>query len=102
MGLVSIIKICEKNPLGLSCLLDFCYISDNFWLFVFALMYAVELRLYTFTYHTEHVITLDLHQNDVLFCMSCCYHSHLIIPYLAQVLGLWVICGVKMMSLCHG
>jgi hypothetical protein len=23
-------------------------------------------------------------------------------PYLAQILGLWVTCGVKMMSLCHG
>ncbi len=34
--------------------------------------------------------------------MSCYYHSHLIIPYLAQILGLWVTCGVKMMSLCHG
>ncbi len=34
--------------------------------------------------------------------MSCYYHSHLIIPYLAQILGFWVTCGVKMMSLCHG
>jgi hypothetical protein len=23
-------------------------------------------------------------------------------PYLAQILGFWVTCGVKMMSLCHG
>ncbi len=34
--------------------------------------------------------------------MSCYYHSHLIILYLAQILGFWVTCGVKMMSLCHG
>jgi hypothetical protein len=34
--------------------------------------------------------------------MSCYYHSHLIIPYLAQIWGFWVTCGVKMMSLCHG
>jgi hypothetical protein len=34
--------------------------------------------------------------------MSCYYHSHLIIPYLAQIRGFWVTCGVKMMSLCHG
>ncbi len=28
--------------------------------------------------------------------------THVYLPYLAQTLGLWVTCGVKMMSLCHG
>jgi hypothetical protein len=29
-------------------------------------------------------------------------HTQLYPPYLAQILGLWVTCGVKMISLCHG
>jgi hypothetical protein len=28
--------------------------------------------------------------------------THLCPPYLAQILGFWVTCGVKIMSLCHG
>jgi hypothetical protein len=26
---------------------------------VFTLMYAVKLKLHTFTYHTEHIVTLE-------------------------------------------
>ena len=62
---------------------------------MFTLMYAVKLILHTFTYHTEHVITLGQHL-IMLYCMSCYYHSHLIILYLAQILGFWVKnCEVK-------
>ncbi len=39
--------------------------------------------------------------NNVLFCRSCYHHSHLIIPWLAQILGYVVTCGVKMMQLCQ-
>ncbi len=61
------------------------------------LMHAVQLILHTITYHTEHNHTW-IASNNAIFCMSCYYHSHLIIPYLDQILGFWVICGVKW---CH-
>ncbi len=59
------------------------------------------------SYYTPLLITLNMKShliasNNIIFCMSCYYHSHLIISYLAQILGFWVTCGVKMMWLCHG
>ncbi len=36
--------------------------------------------------------------NNFILCMSCYYCSHLIIPYLAQILGFWVTWEVKW---CH-
>ncbi len=52
-------------------------------------------------------ILLDIYIN-CLSTLKCCpwaYSIRLIQlypPYLAQILGFWVTCGVKMMSLCHG
>ncbi len=42
---------------------------------------------------------------STLICYSWAYGSsltQLYSPYLAQVLGLWVTCGVNMMWICHG
>ncbi len=42
---------------------------------------------------------------STLICCPYAYGScftHLYPPYIAQILGLWVTCGVKMMSLCQG
>ncbi len=63
------------------------------------LLYSHYTHLYLSHWICNHTW---ISSNNVLFCMSCYYHSHLIIPYLAQILGFWVACGVKMMSLCHG
>ncbi len=100
------IKICGKNPLGLSCLLDFRYFSTNFWHFsAYSSHFCPDVCCET---HTTHLCSSHwtcnhtwIGSNKVAFCMSCYYHSYLIIPYLAQILGFWVTCGVKMMSLCH-
>ncbi len=59
------------------------------------------------SYYTPLLITLNMNHtwiasNNVLFSMSCYYHSQMVTPYLAQILGFWVTCGDKMMSLCHG
>ncbi len=107
-----VLSICHqdmwKNPLGLSCLLDFCYFSTHFQHFsVYSSRFYPDVGCQT---HTTHLYLLHwtcnytwLATNNVLFCMSCYYHSHWIIPYLAQILGFWVTpCGVKVMSLCHG
>jgi hypothetical protein len=38
-----------------------------------------------------------------MLSMGIQYQPYTIIPtLLAKILGLWVTCGVKMMSLCHG
>ncbi len=57
------LKICEKDQLGLSCFLDFCFFLPIFSIFqcIPPLMQAVTLIPHTFTYHTEHVITLKQH-----------------------------------------
>ncbi len=107
MHWASDIKICEKNPLGLSCLLNFCYFSTHFWHFsVYFSRFYPDVCCSTHTTHLylshwtcNHTLIAS---NNVIFCMSCYDHSHLIISYLAQILGLWVTCGVKMMWLCHG
>ncbi len=42
---------------------------------------------------------------STLICCPLAYSislTQLYPPYFAQILGLWVICGVKMMSSCHG
>ena len=96
-----------KIPLGLSCLLDFRYFSTHFWHFS---MYSSQF------YPAIHCLTHATHlylshrtcnhtwiaSNNVIFCMSCYFNFHLIVSYLAQILGFWVTCGVKMMWLCHG
>ncbi len=68
---------------------------------VFTLMYNVKLILHTSTYHTEHVIILVKHL--IMFYFVWAALIVLIwLSYLAKILGFWVTCGVKMMSLCHG
>ncbi len=87
-------KICEKNPLGLSCLLDFCYFSTHVWQFsVYSSRFYPDVHCLT---HTTHLYLshwtwyhTSIASNNVIFCMSCYYHSHLIISYLAQILGFW-------------
>jgi hypothetical protein len=101
------IKICEKNPLGLSCIMDFRYFSTHFWHFsmfssqfypaIHCLTHATHLYLSHWTSNHTWIAS-----NNVIFCMSCYYNFHLIVSYLAQILGFWVTCGVKMMWLCHG
>ncbi len=104
---VSAIKICEKKSiqtfLFIGFLLFFYPFSAFFTVF---LPFLTDVHCYTHTPHLylshwtcSHTWTAS---NNVLFCMSCYYHSHPIIPYLAQILGFWVTGGVKMMSLCHG
>ncbi len=96
-----------KNPLGFSYLLDFPYFCTHFTHFsVYSSRFHPDERCWT---HTTHLYLSHwtwyhtwIASKKVICCMSCYYHSHLIIPYLAQILGFWVTCGVKMMSLCHG
>ncbi len=65
---IHVLSICHqdtwKKSLGFSCLLDFRYFCDNFWHFSvyssrFYPMYTAKLMLQNFTYHTEHLITLE-------------------------------------------
>jgi hypothetical protein len=93
-----------KESIGSFLFIGFPLFSTHFQ--HFSVYSSSDLRCYT---HTTHLYLSHWTCNhswiafiNVLFCMSCYYHSHLIIPYLAQILGFWVTCGVKMMSLCHG
>jgi hypothetical protein len=96
-----------KNLLGLSCLLDFRYFSTHFLHFaVYSSRFYPAIHCLT---HTTHLYLSHwtcnhtwIASNNFIFCVSCYYHSHLIISYLAQILGFWVTRGVKMMWLCHG
>ncbi len=88
-----------RNPLGLSCVLNFCYFTIHFWHFsVYSSCFYPDVHCLTHT--THHYVShwtcnhTWIASNNVIFCMSCYYHFHLFIPY--------VTCGVKMMSLCHG
>ncbi len=82
----SAIKICEKNPLDLSCLLDFCYFTTLFWHFLVCLScFYPDVRCLTHTAH-HYLSHWTCNHNwiaskNVIFCISCHYHSHLIIPY---------------------
>jgi hypothetical protein len=102
----SAIKICENYPLGLSCLLDFRYFSTYFWHFsVYSSRFYPDVCCWTHT--THHYLSqwicnnTWIASNNVLCCMNRYYHSHLIILF-GSDLGVWVTCGVRMMSLCHG
>ncbi len=48
----------------------------------------------------RHIQSVCTHWYAVHRHMVAALHSYP--PYLAQILGFWVTCGVKMMSLCHG
>ncbi len=98
---VSAIKICEKNPLGLLIFTIFLPIFSIFQCIppVFTLMYPVKLILHTFAYNTELVITLELYLIMIYFVRAdIIIHIWLFIPYLPQILGFRVTCGVKW---CH-
>ncbi len=103
MKWASAIKISEKHPLGLSCSLDFRYFTTHFWHFsMYSSHFYHDVRCLAHT--THHYLShwtcnhTWIASNNVIFCMSCYYHSHLIIPYLAQVLGFRVTCGAEW---CH-
>ncbi len=80
------IKIYEKHPLGLSYLLDFHYFSTHFWHFsVYSSHIYPDVRCLT---HTTHLYSSHwtcnhtwIASNNVIFCMNCYYHSHLIISF---------------------
>ncbi len=92
--------------LGLSCLLDFRYFSSHFWHFsvYFSRFYPdAHCLAHTTHLHLSHWTCNHtwIASKNVIFCMSCYYHFHLIMSYLAQILEFWVTCGVKMMWFCH-
>ena len=88
-----------------------CWISaiflPIFWHFVaYSSHFYPGIRCLTHTTHNYFSHWTCNHtwiaSTNVIFCISCYYHSHLIMSYFAHILGFWVMCGVKMMWLCHG
>jgi hypothetical protein len=101
---VSSITICEKKSNG-------TFLFIGFWLFLypFSAIFSVfhwflPWCTLLISYYTPILIHWTCNQswlasNNVLFCLSRGYHSHLSTPYLAQILGLWV--SIVESKWCH-